>query len=161
MKTEVKRKVKTVSQEEFRDRLKRLIREEIANHLKEMNPYHSPRDGTFTTEKESGCDSLYFVDGSRSSRKGSLSNKHIAGRGPDKSGRGKKRRCYDDSVIKEMDMDVLLDEVAKNMPSKKINVEKLKRNCRSIGLRSVGEFLDLIDAIESAKAGKRNMPAKA
>ena len=148
-----------MSKEEFKNRIARLIREEIRKHLKELNPSHD-KTGRFSSKKNSTCDSTYFVDGDRDRRGGSMTNKKDTGRGENKN-RGKgKYRCWDDKELWETDLGLLLDEAAKRSGKSGVNVDALKRSCRQIGLRSVGEFLDLLDAIERAKKAEYNKPKK-
>jgi hypothetical protein len=154
-----KMKPNIMSKEEFKNRIRKIIREEIRKHLKEVSPYHD-KSGRFSSKKDSTCDSTYFLDGDRERRRGSLTNKKDTGRGANKN-RGKGRfRCYDNAELWETDLGLLLDEASKNAGKSGVNVEALKRSCRQIGLRSVGEFLDLLDAIERAKRAEYNKQKK-
>ena len=126
--------------------LMRMIREEV-DKLKEINPYH--RDGKFSSKKDADCVSTYFVDKKRSSVKGNLRDKHIAGRGRSKSGRGE-IYCRDGKKMNEVD--VLLDEVSKL--KKDFNPDKLREKCYGIGLRTIEDLIRMIAHLEKARLGK-------
>lgn len=67
-----------------------------ADAIEEFNKHHAD-DGTFTDEKSSECDSLYFIDGDRESKNVSLGSPDEVGRGRSKNSQGK-YRCRDGSA---------------------------------------------------------------
>lgn len=154
-----KRKTKTVSVDDFNRRIKDILREEIKSYLEEFNIHHN-KSGQFSNKKNSTCNSSFFVDGDRDRVKGSLTSKRDAGRGRNKN-RGKGRyRCHDNEPLWELDFSVLLDEAIESSGNTDVNADELKASCKKIGLRTVGEFLDLMDAFERAQKGKFRQPAK-
>ena len=95
-----------ITRKNLRQLIRDIIDEEMSERaeeedidIDEMNVSHD-KEGLFTTpgSDNEACISSYFVDGTRASKKGSLRDKHRAGRGPTKSGHGDVR-CYDDKNI--------------------------------------------------------------
>ena len=129
-----------------KNELMKMIREEV-DKLEEINPYH--KDGKFSSKEGADCVSTYFVDKKRSSVKGSLRDKNLAGRGRSKTGMGE-IYCRDGKPMSEVD--VLLDEVRKL--KKDFNPDKLREKCYGIGLRTIEDLIRMFAHLEKARLGK-------
>lgn len=151
-----KRTAKKMTMKAFRAKVREMIKEELSKTV--GNPHHD-KDGQFSSKKNSRCDSTYFQDGDRDRKKGSLTSIKDTGRGKNKNAGKGRYRCYDDAALWETDVGVLIDEAARRSKRKGMDIEKLKNSCRGIGLKSIGEFLDLIDQIEKAKKGAKQSVA--
>ena len=129
-----------------KNELMKMIREEV-DKLEEINPYH--KDGKFSSKEAADCVSTYFLDKKRSSVKGSLRDKNLAGRGRSKTGRGE-IYCRDGKPMSEVD--VLLDEVRRL--KKDFNPDKLREKCYGIGLRTIEDLIRMFAHLEKARLGK-------
>ena len=150
--------VKKMTVSAFRKMIRRMIKDELNNQMSEGNKFFD-KNGRFSNKKNATCVSTYFTDGERKRVGGKLSSKSDTGRGKNKhSGKGS-RRCYDDAELFETDISVLLDEAGKRKKMRGMDLEDLKNRCRGIGLRTINDFLNLVDEIERAKRGVKGKTA--
>ena len=119
----------------------------------EMNQYHSPSTGKFTSKSKSGCDSLYFYNGERDSKgpkddSGRGRHKH-RGTGKYKCSTGEKKPVQEgeeeqqDAYIKSVVASELRKAFAKFQKKQQRN-----RNC------STAELLAFMDKYKKAEDGK-------
>tara|TARA_Y100001938_G_C8037626_1_gene404273 strand:- start:162 stop:641 length:480 start_codon:yes stop_codon:yes gene_type:complete len=145
---------KRMSVSALRQMIRQMVKDELSSQVKEGN-VNFDKKGRFTSKGNASCVSSYFTDGKRKRVGGKLTSKSDTGRGENKtSGKGS-RRCYDDAELFETDFSVLLDEAVKRNKMRGMDIEDLKNRCRGIGLRTINDFLDLVDQIEKAKRGAK------
>jgi len=103
------------------------MKEKDKIEIEEFNVQHD-EDGLFSNEKDAECESSYFVDKKRSSKKVSLKDKDQSGRGKRKSGQGK-YRCKDNTPKWESMYREYINEKEESVHSQAVEVPTDMYDC--------------------------------
>jgi|10_taG_2_1085330.scaffolds.fasta_scaffold10713_6 hypothetical protein len=176
-------KIKTIKHNDSCDKIKNNEPEErssdIDGDLEEMNIHHKKDSGEFSSEKDSGCESSYFVDKKRKGKHGNAPDISLAGRGPTKDGRSSKYKCStgepkfeslwrqflatEDDTPNDEQVDVPHDiyDAAKAMQKDKVLIRKLRKalsdadkGAKSDCPLSYDDALRIINSLDKAEKGK-------
>ena len=176
-------KIKTVKHKQACDKIKTSKdedeKEEPERDLEEINIHHNKDTGEFSSEKDSGCESSYFVDKKRKGRHGTAPDISLAGRGPTKDGRSSKYKCStgepkfeslwreflatEDDTPNDEQVNVPHDiyDAAKAIQKDKVLIRKLRKalsdadkGAKSDCPLSYDDALRIINALDKAEKGK-------